>query len=145
MSKLKPKIGRPLVELDWNFIDDLLTWGCSGSQVAARIGVHPKTLYDRCLIEKELPFCEYIVQKREKGDTLLKEQQFKKALGLTDLGDNTMLVWLGKNRLNQRDKQPDEIDNNITIKVVDARNHITEEVSVQAIPKLGMDSDPGRV
>jgi hypothetical protein len=145
MSEKRPGPGRPKIELDWVEIDELLTYGCSGAEIAARIGVNPKTVYDGCLVEKGIPFSEYCVQKYAKGDALLKEQQYKKALGLTDVGDNTMLVWLGKNRLKQRDKQPEETDSNITIKVIDARNNSTQEISMPPISECSLDGDAGRV
>lgn len=145
MSEDKPKLGRPPIELNWDEIDELLTCGCSGTEIASRIGMHRVTLYEKCLVDKGISFSDYSLQKYAKGDALLKEQQFKKALGLTDVGDNTMLVWLGKNRLKQRDKQPDETHNNITIKVIDARNNSTQEISMPSLPECSVDSDAGRV
>lgn len=42
-------------------------------------------------------------QKRAKGESILRAHQYAKALGLTDKGDNTLLIWLGKQRLEQRE------------------------------------------
>ena len=133
--------GRPKAKLDWEKIDELLVAGCSGAEIASFFGLNKATIYDRCLTDKGIPFSEYSQRKYEKGDSLIRKAQFNKALD----GDNTMLVWLGKNRLKQRDKQPEEIDNNITIKVIDARNHSTEELSVQTLPECGVDSNAGGV
>lgn len=141
MSEEKPLRGRPPIQLNWNKIDDLLVQGCSGREIAGNLGINPNTIYEKCLLEKGITFTDYSQQKYEKGDSLLRSAQFDKALN----GDNMMLIWLGKNRLKQRDKQPDEVDNNITIKVVDARNHNTEEISVSTVPKLGLDSNAGGV
>ena len=145
MSEKRAGPGRPQVDLDWNEIDELLMYGCSGVEIASRVGVSKESIYDRCLIDNGIPFSQYSQQKSSKGDALLKEQQYKKALGLTDVGDNTMLVWLGKNRLKQRDKQPDETDSNITIKVIDARNNSTQEISMSPVPECSLDGDAGRV
>ncbi|NCX93640.1 MAG: hypothetical protein EBX40_03075, partial [Gammaproteobacteria bacterium] len=38
---------------------------------------------------------------KSKGDNLLRVAQFKKAMS----GDTSALIWLGKNRLGQSDKQ----------------------------------------
>lgn len=44
---------------------------------------------------------EYLQQCKASGDSLLREKQFEVAMN----GDKTMLVWLGKQRLNQTEKQ----------------------------------------
>ena len=87
--------------IDWKKVDDLLVAGSSGAEIAANMGIHPTTLYNRCVTDKEMPFCDYSAQKRSKGDSLLRAHQFAKALGFTDKGDNTLLIWLGKVRLKQ--------------------------------------------
>lgn len=101
--------GRPASKIDWKKVDELLMAGCSGSGIAHYIGINPATLYSRCLIEKQLQFSEYSQQKKEKGDEILRAHQYAKALGLTDKGDNTLLIWLGKNRLRQSDS-PVEVE-----------------------------------
>lgn len=141
MSEEKPLRGRPPIKLNWDQIDDLLVEGCSGREIAGNLGIQPNTLYEKCVEDKKMSFTDYSQHKYEKGDSLLRSVQFKKALD----GDNTMLVWLGKNRLKQRDKQPDETDNNITIKVIDARNNSTQEISMPPVPECSLDGDAGRV
>lgn len=89
----------PVKNIDWDLVDDLLVKGCTGTQIASRMGIHPDTLYDRCYNEKGTRFSEYAQQKREKGDTLLLEAQFNMAVKK----DRTMLIWLGKQRLGQKE------------------------------------------
>jgi hypothetical protein len=89
----------PVKEIDWDFVDDLLIRGCTGTQIASRLGVHPQTLYNRCEDEKGSLFSEYAQRKREKGDTLLLETQFNMAIEK----DRAMLIWLGKQRLGQKE------------------------------------------
>jgi hypothetical protein len=91
--------GRPKSDIDWAYVDSLLEAGCSGTEIAARIGIKPTNLYDRCWTDKQILFSEYSQEKQSKGDSLLKEIQFQKALS----GDNTLLIWLGKTRLKQTD------------------------------------------
>lgn len=94
-------MSHPGIPIDWKTVDRLLEAGCDGTQVAAHIGVHPETLYDRIAQEKGSGFSEYKATKRANGDSLLLAKQFKVAME----GDRTMLVWLGKQRLEQTDKR----------------------------------------
>ncbi len=98
-------IGRPQSTIDWNKVDDLLVSGSSGAQIAARLGINKKTLYERTITDKCMSFTDYSQQKYEKGNSLLHSHQFAKALGFTSKGDTTLLIWLGKQRLGQTDQQ----------------------------------------
>lgn len=98
------KRSRPVIPIDWDQVDKLLIAGCLGTEIASAIGCCPATLYERTLLEKGMIFSQYSREKKEKGDTLLRQAQFAKAIK----GDNTMLIWLGKLRLAQRD--PDKGD-----------------------------------
>lgn len=106
VPKLNPY--RPTLKINWERVDELLMAGCPGSKIAAALGVCAETLYDRCQQEKSTSFSEYAQQKKQAGDSLIHEVQFRKALGLVDKGDNTLLIWLGKNRLDQKEN-PNEI------------------------------------
>jgi hypothetical protein len=96
--------GRPEHTIDWNKVDHLLSAGCLGTEVAAVFGMHPDTLYRRTLEEKGTNFADYLQQKRSNGDAAIRNKQYEKALGLTDTGNDTLLIWLGKNRLGQRNE-----------------------------------------
>lgn len=89
----------PRITIDMKIVDDLLVSGANGAQVAAYLGVCDETLYDRVAKESGMSFSTYSAKKRAKGDGMLHVAQFKKAMKQ----DNTMMVWLGKNRLGQRD------------------------------------------
>jgi AraC-like DNA-binding protein len=91
----------PKKVIDWDRVDKLLSSGCLGTEVAAYFGIHPETFYDRVKDKYGVVFSEYIQQKRSHGDALLREKQYDKAIE----GENMMLIWLGKNRLNQTDSQ----------------------------------------
>lgn len=116
--------GRPVKEIDWKIVDDLGTSGCSGAEIAPRLGIHAETLYRACIREKGESFDQYVAKLRQKGDGLLKAQQFAKAMGLTEKGDNTLLIWLGKCRLNQREYV--EASENIQVKNIEAENQLME-------------------
>ncbi len=91
--------GRPIANIDWEYVSSLLVAGCSGAGIAPIIGINENTLYDRCKKDKNISFSEYSRQMQSKGDDLLRKVQFDKAMS----GDNTLLVWLGKVRLKQID------------------------------------------
>jgi hypothetical protein len=113
---------RPKISIDWNYVDSLLEADCTGTEIAGNLAMHPETLYARVELEKGMGFTAYSQQKKNKGDTLIKRAQLNKALE----GDNTMLVWLGKVRLNQREST----SSNITVEYVERfdqqMNDITE-------------------
>src|ERR1700687_4170081 len=91
----------PKKVIDWKRVDKLLSSGCLGTEVAAYFGIHSDTFYNRFQDEFGMGFSEYMQQKRSHGDALLREKQYDKAME----GENMMLIWLGKNRLNQTDSQ----------------------------------------
>lgn len=93
-------MGRPKAKFDWKKIDNFLKAGCTGTEVAAFFGVHPETLYGACETKFNMRFSEYSQEKKASGDSLLRATQFKMALD----GDKSMLIFLGKQRLGQRDK-----------------------------------------
>lgn len=104
MVRNKPNLGnprnRPQIPIDWNMVDKYLEADCNGVEISGVIGCSPDTLYDRCHQEKGVSFTAYSAQKRSKGDALLRAKQFTEAMK----GDRGMLVWLGKNRLGQKDE-----------------------------------------
>ena len=100
-DKKKSKAGRKKISIDWDKVDNYLMSGSNGVQVAAMIGIHYNTLVNKCKEEKKCDFSDYLQQKKEKGNNLLKAMQYKLAMN----GDRGMLIWLGKNRLDQSDKK----------------------------------------
>ncbi len=125
----KRKPGRPHSIIDWNVVDNLLIAGCIGTEIAARLGIHAETLYLRCEQDKKIGFSAYQQQKKELGDTILRSAQFKKAAS----GYNTMMIWLGKQRLHQVDKTEvkqqitQEINQRVTLKLPRSGNRLQEE------------------
>lgn len=96
---------RPEAKIDWEIVDRLTKAGCLGTEVAAFFGIHPNTFYKRVQEEYNLSFSEFLQEKKHRGDALLRMQQYEKAIGESKKGDNMMLIWLGKNRLGQRDHE----------------------------------------
>lgn len=98
-------------EVNWEQVDSMLVAGCNGVQCAAALGMHPDTLYKYCEQEKKSSFSAYLQLKRSHGDGLLHAAQFKKAY---KDGNPTMLIWLGKQRLNQKENSnEDDLHHNL--------------------------------
>ena len=102
-------MARPKAKIDWKIAGELITAGCDGVQVAAYFGIHPDTLYMACEKELKMGFSAYLQTKRATGDAMLLKTQFELALKEKD---RTMLVWLGKQRLGQREKQDTDLTSN---------------------------------
>lgn len=93
--------GRPKANIDYDLVDELLEAQCEGTEIAGALGIDKETLYRRVQKDKKIGFSEYKQQKRESGKTILRKAQWDKAV---DKKDTSMLIWLGKNYLEQKDK-----------------------------------------
>ena len=86
------KVGRPKKELDIEIIQKLASIMCTNVEIAQGVGCHSDTLADN--------FSEYLKKGREEGKISLRRLQWTKAQN----GNTTMLIWLGKQWLGQKDK-----------------------------------------
>lgn len=120
INKDKAPRGRPPKPIDWDFVDELLLAGCHCSEIAPHFNLSADHFGIRVAEEKNMLFTEYAGIIFDKGNSLLRDAQYKKATN----GDNTMLVWLGKNRLKQRDAP-------IDMQVTQAHVEINESVMAQ--------------
>lgn len=122
--------GRPEKLIDWKIVDEHLEAGCPGMEVAAVIGVHEHTLYRRCEIEKQTNFSVYAQEKRAKGKASLRKVQHDLAVE----GDKTLLIWLGKAVLEQREIT--DSNQNITKIVLGVSHDLASGRSIptQALP-----------
>lgn len=107
----KKSTGRPKVTIDWNQVGKMLEAGATAEGIAATIGCDRDTLYNRCKTDLKTDYSAFSQQKKAKGDELLKTKQFQIAMS----GDKTMLIWLGKQRLGQSDKQQTEHSGSIDL------------------------------
>lgn len=133
--------GRPAKPVDWELVDSLLLAGCNGVEIASHFDMHEATFYEKVQEKHKMLFTAYALEKKSKGDSLLRKVQFSKALK----GDNTMLVWLGKNRLSQREGQdPNPLppnDQNLTtliaeVKELKGKMEKTDDKRNETIPTL---------
>lgn len=96
--------GRPEKMVDWNLVDELLMADCTGVEIAPHFDMSVYTFYDRIRDEFGMNLTEYSFIKKSQGDACLRKRQYDKALD----GDTSMLIWLGKNRLRQKDRETDK-------------------------------------
>jgi hypothetical protein len=127
--KNKPGAGRPHVVLDEEQIGQLAFDGCKDACIAAVMGCSPKTITDN--------YSKILVKKRGERHAALHKRQTLQALR----GDNTMLIWLGKNELDQVDRQDvkhsGEIKTNdpLVIQVVHVRDDGGTPADAKSDPK----------
>lgn len=112
-------MSRPEKEIDWKKVEKMLQAQCLGTEIAAYFDMHPDTFYRRVKEKHGIGFTEYSRQKKDTGKMKLRMAQMKAALN----GDKSMMVWLGKNYLDQKDKVEKEIKGGRVIKI-----NITDEV-----------------
>lgn len=93
-------MGRPLKEIDEKTVHDLASIHCTMEEIGAVVGCSVDTLERR--------FADTIKEAREKGKASLRRMQYLKAKE----GNVTMLIWLGKQLLDQRDKS--DVNQNVT-------------------------------
>jgi transposase-like protein len=99
-------LSRPQADINWELVAEYLEAGCTGTEIAAMLGISAPTLYDRCQTDNGMMFSEFSQEKKQKGDLILKKVQFEAAIKDKD---RTMLVWLGKQRLGQKEKAEQDI------------------------------------
>ena len=102
-------------EISWEVVDKLLEINCTGEEIATVMGVDYDTIQNHCKEEQGMMFSEYIKKGNAKFKTSLKRLQYRSAKGLfttTNDGETkliekpsvTMQIWLGKQYLEQTDK-----------------------------------------
>ena len=97
-------MARPKIKIDWKQVDQMCAIHCTGEEQAAVLGIDYDTLNSACKRENKKSFSDYFKQKSASGKMSLRRRQFTSALD----GNSTMLIWLGKNILNQSDSSSDD-------------------------------------
>lgn len=85
------KGGRPPLEIDESLVQKLAMIMCTMEEIAAVVGCSVDTLERR--------FADIIKEGQSKGKTSLRRWQYQAA----EKGNTSMLIWLGKQHLGQRD------------------------------------------
>jgi IS30 family transposase len=101
----------PRKHIDLEKLENFCVLDPSAGEIAAYFGVHKNTIQRRM---GEKKFREAHDKGVESGNTMLRQAQMKLARD----GDKTMLIWLGKQRLSQKDEKMIKKDAHTTIEVV---------------------------
>ena len=88
----KKKVGKPKIEINEDQFEKLSSILCTMEEMASFFGCSVDTL--------ERNFADTIKKGKDKGRMSLRRMQFEKA----QTGNTTMLIWLGKQLLGQKDK-----------------------------------------
>lgn len=104
--------GRPEVEIDIEAVKRSAGIGCTIEEIAAVLGVSRATMYNH--MNKYPEIQEAIDSGRENGKATLRRFQWHGA----ESGNATMLVWLGKQLLGQRDKIDTAVEGAVPIKII---------------------------
>jgi|TARA_Y100000015_G_scaffold38940_1_gene42300 hypothetical protein len=85
-------MARPIKKVDTQAIQKLAQMHCTYEEIAEFLDVSTKTL--------QRNYVHLIKKGREMGKISLRRAQFEKAIG----GNVAMMIWLGKQHLDQKDK-----------------------------------------
>ena len=106
MSNEATKRGRKKIAISLDTLKALAMVGCTNEEMAAHFGVSLRTIESR---RREEAIREAIDKGFALGNISLRRKQMSLALK----GDRTMLVWLGKQRLGQKDKMATELSGKV--------------------------------
>lgn len=119
MGKRGPKKGEggaPRKEIDWKKLDTLCGILCNEQEIAAILDMSIQALNEKIKEEKGKTFFEYYQEKSSDGKMSIRRKQFSVAMGLAEViedgevkrkgvkPDTTMLIFLGKQYLGQKDQ-----------------------------------------
>ena len=94
----KRRRGRPKADISVSAIEKLSALSCTDEELAAYFSVTVQTIENK---RKDPEYADAMRRGAAKGKLSLRRLQFRAAQN----GDRTMLVWLGKQWLHQRDEQ----------------------------------------
>ena len=111
------KMGRPKKNIDWNVVSGLCRIQCTQQEIASVLDISEDTLVRRIKSKYKLTFAEYYKKESSSGRISLRRAQFARAMGTKDRNGNykndgsvPMLIWLGKQYLNQAESPTQDVD-----------------------------------
>jgi len=107
------RTGRPRIEIDKEDFEKLCGFQSTLLEIAGWFKCSDDTIEKWCKRTYKTTFTDINKRLSAGGKSSLRREQFKKALG----GNVTMLIWLGKQHLDQKDKT--EVDSSEALKKLD--------------------------
>ena len=130
------KGGRPKKRINFETVDKLCGLHCTGEEIAAFLGIDYDTLNARIKEKYDVGFSEYYKKKKGFGKVSLRRMQWEAA----QQGNITMLIWLGKQYLGQKDKQ--EIAHSGGLELTEKFKHLSDEELKEEMQRLdALDDD----
>lgn len=105
VRKAKHRVLDKQESINWELVNSALQAGCSGREIAAKLGMIDETLQRACRKKFGVMFSEYALAQKQNGDLLLKMKMFQLAMN----GDKNMLIFLAKTRLGMAEEHKIEI------------------------------------
>ncbi len=100
--------GQPKKIIDYEAVSKLAALQCTQAETAAFLGVSVDTL------TRDAKYCGIYKEGIERGKMSLRRHQWR----ALEAGNTTMLVWLGKQYLGQKDKHDIAMDGTLTVQIV---------------------------
>lgn len=97
--------GQPKIEVDWDQVNRMAYIQCTAKEICQVLGISEDTLSRRCKEEHGVNTADYLNQKGAGGRMSLRRKQFETAMS----GNVTMMIWLGKQYLGQKDKLDQDV------------------------------------
>ena len=95
----KTKTGRPKIIIDYAMAAKLCTLFCTQEEICSFLHISIDTLERGLKADYKISFAEFFKEYSARGRVGLRRKQYLKAMQ----GSNSMLIWLGKQFLGQRD------------------------------------------
>jgi hypothetical protein len=121
MSEEKNLGGAPVKPIDYPKLIELCKIMCTGEECASVLGMSYESLNNKLHAEEHGGFLEFLKRHSGEAKASVRRTQFKLAV---EEQNPTMLIWLGKQYLGQKDKNELEhaggigVDNAWTVNVV---------------------------
>jgi len=115
-------------KIDWELVAKLFEADCTILETCAMVGLCRDAVNKSCKKDNGCTLMEFKEKHRFRGNTNLRSKQYSSAIE----GDRGMLIWLGKNRLDQSDHRAYDIKGETKVSVV---NFGTKEAKPWQEPK----------
>lgn len=113
-------MARPKIKIDLDVLEKLCSVMCTDEELAAVFKCSAKTIQNR---KKNKKFLEAMERGKGVAKANLRKKQFSKAMN----GDTKMLIWLGKQYLEQEDKRTIDSDDLMTPLVLEVHNDDSDD------------------
>lgn len=125
--------GAPPKWIDLDVVKRAASLGATIGEIAVLTGVGRRTFHTR--LEKDETLKAAIEEGRERGRMALRRLQWQRA----NAGSDTMLIWLGKQLLGQRDKHDvvQEVGVSVTFQHLVAMREIGERIVAELMMQQG--------